>query len=380
LFTFYDGRKFFAFYCLHPLSCCWINKQAALTIMDFFGEQARARRKSRWLIFWFALAVLGIVAVVYLAITLMFGWTPEPERKVSLVARFITHEPKNDVLTLWNSSRFLWTLLLVGGSITSASLYKTFQIARKGGAFVAIKLGGRPVLRETNDPLEKRLINVVDEMSIAAGIPAPQVFLLEKESGLNSFAAGTTPTNSVVAVTRGLLAHLDRDALQGVIAHEIGHITSNDACLNLRLVGALHGILFLTVVGRFLLEIAGGASDGGIIFLFFSIFCGLFGVLLISVGYIGVFFGRLIQTAVSREREYLADASSVQYTRNPDGLVTALRQLAEFGSKIRHPNAEAASHLFFGASGRTIPFFSALYAIHPPIEKRIARLKTGSAH
>jgi Zn-dependent protease with chaperone function len=341
--------------------------------MDFFGAQTRARRNSRWLVLWFALAVLGMVAVVYLASTLIFGWTPVPGSKVSLAARYITSRPGERVLVLWDSSRFLWTLLVLGGSIAIASLYKTFQIARQGGAFVALKLGGRPVLRHTDDPLEKRLINVVDEMSIAAGIPAPQVFVLDNEPGLNAFAAGITSNNSVIAVTRGLLDHLNRDQMQGVIGHEISHITNGDARLNLRLIGVLHGILFLPLAGRALLHIASSALDN-IFSLFFALFAGLFGVLLVIIGYIGAFFGRLIQAAVSREREYLADASAVQFTRKPDGLASALRQLDSFGSRIRHPYAEAASHLFFGA-GKKLPFFSRWFATHPPIPHRLARLQ-----
>jgi Zn-dependent protease with chaperone function len=326
--------------------------------MNFFAEQARARRKTRWLVFWFALAVLCIVTAVYFAITL-------------LAPTFRTRAPMVDeaIWVWWDAKRFVWTLIIVGGGIIVASFYKSAQIARQGGVYVALELGGRPVLRETGDPQEKRLINIVDEMSIAAGIPAPQVFVLEDEPGLNAFAAGTTPANSVVAVTRGLLDHLDRDQMQGVIGHEIGHITNGDSHLNLRLIGILHGILILAICGRFLLQSFGGRRNSKNPAPIFML-----ALLLIAIGYIGLFFGRIIQSAVSREREYLADASAVQFTRNPSGLASALRQLAGFGSRIEHPNAEAASHLFFGASGRIIPFFSALYATHPPLEKRIARL------
>ncbi|GHT85484.1 Zn-dependent protease [Betaproteobacteria bacterium] len=326
--------------------------------MNFFAEQARARRKTRWLVFWFALAVLGIVTAVYFAVTLVAPTFRTPA--------LLADEP---IWIWWNAKRFVWTLITVGGGIVAVSLYKSAQIARQGGAFVARELGGRPVLRETGDPQERRLINIVDEMSIAAGIPAPQVFVLTEEPGLNAFAAGTTPANSVVAVTRGLLDHLNRDQMQGVIGHEIGHITNGDSSLNLRLIGVLHGILFLTIGGRFVLQNFGRHRNGKNAFPLLML-----ALLLTVIGYIGVFFCRLIQSAVSREREYLADASAVQFTRNPDGLASALRQLAGYGSRIEHPNAEAASHLFFGASGRIIPFFSALYATHPPLEKRIARL------
>ena len=326
--------------------------------MDFFGAQTRAKRNSFWLTLWFALTVFSIVAAVYLGITLIFAGTPEPG---------------STVLTLWNASRFLKTLLVVGGSIAIASLYKIFQITRKGGAFIALKLGGRPVSRQTDDPLEKRLINVIDEMSIAAGIPTPQVFVLENEPGLNAFAAGTPSTNSIIAVTRGLIDHLDRDALQGVIGHEISHIINGDAYLNLRLIGVLHGILFLPLAGHALLNIAASIIEG-LFTLLLAFFLGLLGLLLVSIGYIGAFFARLIQAAVSREREYLADASAVQFTRNPDGLAFALRQLDSFGSRIQHPYADAASHLFFGAGKKPL-FFSRWFATHPSVEERLARLQ-----
>ncbi|MDR1888323.1 MAG: M48 family metallopeptidase [Zoogloeaceae bacterium] len=310
--------------------------------MDFFGEQTRARRKTRWLIFWFLLAVAGIIAAIYCAVTLVF----------------MQH--------FWSTTRFLWTFLIVGGGIAAASLYKIAQISRKGGAFVAIELGGRPVWRDSNDPLERRLVNVIDEMSIASGIPAPQAFILNEESGLNAFAAGMTVNDSVIAVTRGLLEHMNRDQLQGVIGHEISHIVNGDTRLNLWLIGILHGIFCLTLAGRSISSRSQGKNISFIILL---------DVLLFIIGSIGLFFGRLIQSAVSREREYLADASAVQFTRNPDGLADALRQLGGFGSDIQHPNAAAASHLFFGEGKKGLfSFVPSLFATHPPIEKRIARI------
>ena len=331
--------------------------------MDFFGEQTRARRKSRWLIFWFALAVLCIVLAVYfvcfgLALPLI------PGVQFFRVQHLLVDQINTPIQAraLWDTKAFLWTFLLVGGVIGLASWYKIHQISKKGGALVATELGGRYVSRETGDADERRLLNVVDEMSIAAGIPAPQVFLLDNEADLNAFAAGTTPANSVVAVTRGLMGSLDRDQLQGVIGHEISHIVNGDARLNLRLIGVLHGILFLTNGGRALSR-ARGKNSGGIVLL---------GIFLVIIGYIGVFFGRLIKAAVSREREYLADASAVQFTRNPTGISGALRKIAGIGSRIEHPNAEEASHLFFSNSGGFS--FLQLFATHPPIEQRIARI------
>ncbi|MDR2112838.1 MAG: M48 family metallopeptidase [Candidatus Accumulibacter sp.] len=325
--------------------------------MDFFGEQTRARRKTRWLVFWFLLAVVGIVIAVHVAVTLVFAVSDNGFQAMSRG----THNEIFFHWRFWDVPRFFWTFAIVGGMIALASLYKIHQISRMGGVSIALELGGRPVPRNTGDPLERRLVNVLDEVSIAAGIPAPQAFVLDDEPGLNAFAAGMNTGNSVVAVTRGLLDRLNRDQLQGVIGHEISHIVNGDSRLNLRIVGILHGIFFLTLAGRVLTR-ARGRNSGPILSL---------GVLLFLIGGIGIFFGRLIQAAVSREREYLADASAVQFTRNPAGLAGALRQLLDFGSRIQHPRAEVASHFFF-AAGRVS--LGALFATHPPLEARIARI------
>ncbi|MDR1648590.1 MAG: M48 family metallopeptidase [Zoogloeaceae bacterium] len=329
--------------------------------MDFFGEQARAQKKTRWLVFGFVLVVIILTVAIYLAVTLIFGMTGggtqaiiQPENR----------QPGFFHGAFWDASRFFTTLFVVGGVIGLASLYKIREISRMGGALIAIELGGRPVLRETRDALELQLVNVIDEMSIAAGIPAPKAFVLDEEAGLNAFAAGMTTNNSVIAVTRGLLDHLDRDQLQGVIGHEISHIVNGDTRLNLRIIGVLHGIFFLTTCGRFMTK-ARGRNSGGAIPL---------GVLLMIIGSVGLFFGKLIQASISRAREYLADASAVQFTRNPDGLARALRQLMVSGSQIQHPRSEAASHLFFGASGRRVFSLFPLFATHPPLEERIVRV------
>ncbi|MDR0674133.1 MAG: M48 family metallopeptidase [Zoogloeaceae bacterium] len=345
--------------------------------MDFFNAQTRARRNSRWLVLWFALAVCLIILAVYLGVLLLFGpqahfsgmgvtAITDPESRVT---GRLARQAALDWAGLLNWKYLAWTALLVGGAIAGASFWKIFQISRKGGSLIAVELGGRPLARETTVIEERRLLNVVEEMSIAAGIPAPEVFVLDKEEGLNAFAAGMRPTDSVIAVTRGLLGHCDRDQLQGVVGHEIGHIVSGDARLNLRLIGVLFGILFLTSIGRGLLRSrsrGGGKSQGA---------AALLGVVLVAVGSIGLFFGKIIKAAISREREYLADAFSVQFTRNPDGLAGALRMMGGFGARVEHPKAEEASHLFFGEGLRRFSLFSGLFATHPPIEARIARIE-----
>ncbi|MDR2678498.1 MAG: M48 family metalloprotease, partial [Zoogloeaceae bacterium] len=324
--------------------------------MDFFGEQTRARKKTRWLVFGFVLAIVLITVAIHIAATLVFGMTGSEVQTTILPGN---RQPGIFHGALWDASRFCKTLLVVGGVIGLASLYKIWKISRMGGALIALELGGRPVLRDTRDALERRFLNVLDEMSIAAGIRAPRAFILDEEASLNAFAAGLTTNNSVVAVTRGLLDRLDRDQLQGVIGHEISHIVNGDSRLNLRIVGILYGIFFLVMIGRVLIR-ARGRKSGGVVIL---------GLLLMLIGSIGLFFGKLIQAAISREREYLADASAVQFTRNPEGLSGALRLLLSLGSQIQHPKAEVASHFFFAASSG-----ARLFATHPPLMERIARI------
>ena len=189
-----------------------------------------------------------------------------------------------------------------------------------GGSAVAESLGGRLVDSNTRDPHERKLLNVVEEMAIASGVPMPQVYVLDDEPGINAFAAGHTPSDAAVAVTRGCIATLTRDELQGVIGHEFSHILNGDMRLNLRLMGIIFGILCLAVIGRILLSSrSGNSKDKNPL--------PLLGLALLILGWIGVFFGRLIQAAVSRQREFLADASSVQFTRNPGGLSGALQKI-----------------------------------------------------
>ncbi|WP_114649453.1 M48 family metallopeptidase [Pseudothauera hydrothermalis] len=318
--------------------------------MDFFAAQDRARRTSRWLVGWFAAAVVAIVLVIYLALAFVLGLGE-------------SRPPGAPPPSLWQPDLFLTSAAGIGGFILLGSLYKIIALARGGGAAVAEALGGRLVARDSHDPLERRLINVVDEMAIAAGLPAPPVYLLDAEQGINAFAAGSGTTEAVVAVTRGALEALSRDELQGVIAHEFSHILNGDMRLNLRLMGVLHGILLLTLIGRILLRGARGSDKGAAPLV-------LMGLVLMVVGYIGVLFGNIIKAAVSRQREYLADAAAVQFTRNPSGIAGALKRIAGYGSEIRHPRAEETSHMFFG-SGLAL---SRLFATHPPIEERIRRI------
>lgn len=320
--------------------------------MDFFSAQDDARQNTKWLVLLFMAAVVGIIVLLYLAALLIFSKSQSGHGQM--------------VIQWWQPQMFFTIAAITAGVIFVGSLYKTMVLAGGGGAAVAESLGGRLVTRGTRDPLERRLLNVVDEMAIASGVPVPQVYLLENESTINAFAAGYDVQHAVVAVTRGCLEQLSRDELQGVVAHEFSHILNGDMRINIRLIGILYGILLLALAGRFILRgsrHSRGKNAGGIVAA---------GAALMVVGYLGLFFGRLIKAAVSRQREFLADASGVQFTRNPDGLAGALRKIGGFaGSTIEHPNAEEASHMFFDTG---VVMSLNMFATHPPLEERIRRI------
>src|SRR5690606_28971990 len=244
---------------------------------------------------------------------------------------------------------------------------------RQGGSVVAGLLGGLPVNPATDDPDERRLVNVVEEMAIASGVPVPAIYVLPGEESINAFAAGYGVHDAAVAVTRGALKHLTRDELQGVIAHEFSHILNGDMRLNIRLIGLLHGLLLLALIGRVLLR-SGGRSRGRRKEKGGSVQVALIGLGLVLLGYIGVFFGKLIKAAASRQREYLADAAAVQFTRNPEGIAGALKKIGALGagSRIVHPRAEELSHLYFASGLRSS--FAGLFATHPPLVERIRRI------
>lgn len=324
---------------------------------DFFAHQDAARRRTRHLVVLFILAVVAIIVAVYLAAALfLFGsMAAEGEAGSGLMS-----------LGLFGGVATA-TLMVIGGG----SLYKTVQLA-EGGPAVARLLGGRPLDRSTTRADERRVLNVVEEMAIASGTPVPEVYLLADERGINAFAAGRQPGDAVIGITQGAIRMLDREELQGVVAHEFSHILNGDMRLNLRLIGLVHGILVISMLGYFMMRAGGGSSrssrKGGAAGL------ALFGVAVYAIGWIGVFFGRLIKAAVSRQRELLADASAVQFTRNPGGLAGALKKIggSADGSRVRDPHAEQASHLFFGNGLK--PSWFALTATHPPLEERIRRL------
>ena len=330
---------------------------------DFFENQDAAQRNTSRLVWLFGLAVIAIAVTLYALAVVVTGVQGQDPRTGALQVD----------LAWWNpellSGVAIGVLIVVGGG----SLYKISQL-RAGGKVIAEQLGGRLLHPDTTDPHERILLNVVEEMAIASGTPTPPVYLLPDEQGINAFAAGFSPNDAVVGVTRGAVLALSRDELQGVIAHEFSHILNGDMRLNIRLMGVLHGILIIGIIGYFLMRSAMFSSMGrrsrdnnGMIFL------GL-GIGLIVIGSLGTFFGNWIKASVSRQREYLADASAVQFTRNPLGIAGALKRIGGFaeGSKLASPNAPEASHLFFGQALRG--GLSSIFATHPPLGERIKRL------
>ncbi len=333
--------------------------------MDFFQHQDRARRNSVFLMVYFLLTVACIVAAVYFTFAGILSYLSKD-----------TDHPH--AVLEWNP---LLLLSVVGGVlllIATGCIYKIWMLG-SGGEHVAVSLGGIKVPANTRVLEERILLNVVEEMALASGTPVPPVYLLENELGINAFAAGTTPQNAVIGITRGAINTLRRDELQGVIAHEFSHILNGDMKLNLRLIGLLHGILIIALLGYFLLRLLSELShyrprrssndDKGVIGIVMGL--ALVGAALVVIGYIGVFFANWIKAAVSRQREFLADASAVQFTRNPSGIADALKKIGGWPthSSLKSARAMEASHMFFGSS-----VMSLMFATHPPLLTRVKRI------
>lgn len=317
---------------------------------DFFGKQEDARRQSGRLLVLFSAAVACVLLAVYLLAVFLYRWLGDGPA------------------VLWQPDLFFVTTLITLLFITAATIWKMQQL-RDGGAAVARSLGGRLVPAQTNDPRERMLRNVVEEMAIASGVPVPDLYLLDHESGINGFAAGHDVHNAAICLTRGALELLDRDELQGVVAHEFSHILNGDMLLNIRLLGWLNGILVVSHTGEFLLRSLRVARGWAALVVL------LVAVALLAIGYIGYFFGQLIKSAVSRQRELLGDASAVQFTRNPSGLAGALKKIGGLakGSLLDHPRAGEMNHMFI-SSGLTENWLT-LFDSHPPLKERILRLE-----
>lgn len=335
--------------------------------MNFFEHQDLARRKTGRLVVLFALAVLSVIVLTYgLAIVIGMG----------LQNYFLSRGREGwPPMHWWEPKVLMLISLATVGVVSMGSLYKIAQL-RGGGRIVAEGLGGRLLMREAAvHDTERRVLNIVEEMSIASGVPTPPVYVMDREVGINAFAAGYSPGSAVIGVTKGLIESMNRDELQGVIAHEFSHILNGDMRLNIRLVGVVHGILVVSMLGETILRFgwhSGGSNharrgkdDAPLVFIGFG---------LLLIGGIGALFGSLIKASVSRQREYLADASAVQFTRNPEGIGNALKVIggAAHGARVRHPLAAEAAHMFFGQA--ITHNLAQLFATHPPLPTRIRRI------
>jgi Zn-dependent protease with chaperone function len=332
--------------------------------MDFFERQERARRSTTMLVLVFLLAVIAIVLAVDAVVWGALLWA---ERAPADPLAWMRTE------TAWLVTGVTVAVLLGG------SAWRWFQLAHGGGGRVAILMGGRIVDPDTKDPQERVLVNVVEEMAVASGVTLPDLYVLDRESSINAFAAGLYPAQAVIVVTKGTLDELNRDELQGVIAHEFSHILNGDMRLNLQLLALLAGITLIGEMGasvwrgaflgsgrRARASSGRGGGSGAAALLGISL-------ALIVIGWIGVLAGRIIKAAVSRQREFLADAASVQFTRNPDGIAGALLKIRDNidTSVLKASHAEEISHMAFG---RAVGGLTRLTATHPPLEERMRAL------
>ncbi len=346
--------------------------------MDFFQHQEIARRRTTTLVVYYILALLVLIvafyALIVLLVVLLNGNTEQPPPN-SYAVRLEQNAFFDPLLLLGTAAG---VILLVGG----ASCLKTIELSAGGGNAVAEQMGGRLISGAPGNARERRLLNIVEEMSIASGINIPNVYVLDQEDRINAFAAGLTPNTAAIGITRGSLEYLDRDELQGVVAHEFSHILNGDMRINLRLIGILFGLNLLVILGWFALRMTmysnmGGSRSSdrdksGSAILVVGLVLGL-GFLVL--GSIGMIFSSLIQAAISRQREYLADASAVQFTRNPAGIAGALKKIGcpNVSSRIANAHAVEASHMFI-ANVFGIGSFSNMLATHPPLTDRIKRI------
>jgi Zn-dependent protease with chaperone function len=347
--------------------------------MDFFAQQDKARRNTRWLMLYFLLAVGLIVLAVNIASYGMFLWFIDYDTK-----QFFIHSQDGywlASLKYWFSIKLWWqvavlTVFIIGFS----SAMRIFEL-RDGGEKIADMVKARHISSATQDPDERRLRNVTEEMAIASGVSMPKLYVMDNERGINAFVAGYKPGEAVLVVTKGCLEQLNRDQLQGVVGHEFSHILNGDMRLNIRLIGLLAGILMIGQIGMFLVRANVDINihdrdakrrGGGVLIAI------VFGLMLAAIGYLGVFFGRLIKAGVSRQREFLADAAATQFTRDSRGLAGALLKIRKSagGSALRDSHAEEMSHMCFGQSIK-MRFFSTWLATHPPLEARIKALGKG---
>ncbi len=335
--------------------------------MNFFEHQQKARNQSRWIIVAFLLVTLIIILVIDVLVLLVLTSQGSLQINGQYTASFTSIFTPD--LWLSNSKLILVTSAIIAAVIGLSSLGKVVSL-RSGGGKVARDMGATLVTPDTKDALRRRLYNVVEEISLASGVPVPEVYVMENEPGINAFAAGYTPADAAIAVTQGTLEKLNRSELQGVIAHEFSHIFNGDMRINIKMIGIIFGIMVIALIGRKFVHVSSYRSssrskDGnGII---------LAGVILIIIGYVGLFFARWMKSALSRQREYLADASAVQFTRDPAAIAGALKKIAAYNhSSYLKADGEEVSHMLFGSGTRSL-----MFSTHPPLVKRITRLEKG---
>jgi len=336
--------------------------RTAVTATSFFARQDKARRSTLYLLVMFCLATIVIVVAVAAVVAMATSAAADPSGE---------HDVNRTALPILAGVATL--MLILGGSF-----FKVISLRAGGGAAVAESLGGVRLFPNSTDPVERRLLNVVEEMAIASGVPVPPVYFLGQEQGINAFAAGYSTSDAVLGVTRGCAEQLTREELQGVLAHEFSHILNGDMRIGIRVMGVLYGILLMGLVGQLIFRSVGYAGQfrsrndnksGNPAMAIIAI-----GLALIVLGFIGTFLGNLIKAAISRQRERLADASGVQFTRNPAGLAGALKRIGglQVGSQLQAPNAAQASHIFF-AEG-VWKNMAGMWSSHPPLAERIREL------
>lgn len=338
--------------------------------MNFFEHQEKARKQSRWIIFAFLGVALLIVLAVNLIVLIVVGVAPNLESAAAANPQGLLSALGDPQYWFSNSNALLASTVGTGGVIGLASIGKIASL-RSGGGKVARDMGATLVTPDTRDPLRRRLYNVVEEIALASGTAVPEIYVMENEPGINAFAAGYTPADAAVAVTQGTLEKLNRSELQGVIAHEFSHIFNGDMRINIRMMGVIFGIMVIAIIGRKFLSAnryrvssSRNNNAGAVIAI---------GAALMIVGYIGLFFARWMKSALSRQREYLADASAVQFTRDPVGISGALKKIAAYShSSYLKNDPEEVSHMLFGSGYKSL-----MFATHPPLEKRIERLERG---
>lgn len=336
--------------------------------MNFFEHQEKARKQSRWIIFAFLGVALLIVLAVDFVVMLLFSLQPTASNGGAQLSSGGLAAFANPEMWAANANMLIGSSAATGGLIGLASLGKIVSL-RSGGGKVARSMGATLVTPDTPDPLRRRLYNVVEEIALASGAPVPEVYIMENEQGINAFAAGYASSDAAVAVTQGTLEKLNRSELQGVIAHEFSHILNGDMRINIRMMGIIFGIMVIAILGRQFLHssrfrMSSSRDKGGSAIVFI-------GAGLMLIGYIGLFFARWMKSALSRQREFLADASAVQFTRDPDGISGALKKIAAYNhSSYLQSDSEEVSHMLFGSGYRSF-----MFATHPPLEQRIERIE-----